>query len=189
VAKRVSDISNASDEDLAIAARTGSVDCFVELLNRYEKRVFYFVRRRIGNTHDAEDLTQEIFVKAYGNIARYRETFKFGVWLFTIARRMLISHLRRRGAMPATTDEPQSTADPSTIMEKVEEQKELWNSAADVLSEPQFAALWLKYREEMSVRQIAEILHRTPVHVKVLLHRARATLIARFGEKGGGNSR
>ena len=87
-----------SDEALALRVQEGSVRSFEELLARYEKRIYQFIRYKTANTEAAEDLAQTVFITAYEKIGRYRERHPFAAWLFTIARRKVIDYYRRRHA-------------------------------------------------------------------------------------------
>jgi RNA polymerase sigma-70 factor (ECF subfamily) len=97
------DAKELSDEELACKTQAGSHAAFEELVFRYEARVFGFLQSRTGRIHDAQDLTQKVFVRAFRKIGRYNPRFRFASWLFTIARRESIGHYRRA----AVHDRPQ----------------------------------------------------------------------------------
>ncbi len=171
--------NEACDEELARSAQSGATASFEELVWRYEGRLFRFLKQSCRNEADAADLTQEAFVAAYANLARYDSERSFATWLFTIARRKLIDHFRaKRPADEASLPEMVDEDDPAVLLERRDEQQALWNVARSVLTPVQFEALWLKYVEEMSVAQIARVLGRLQPHVKVILFRARAALAA-----------
>lgn len=81
---------------IIIASSEGSEEGFSELLNFYLKPVFNFVYRVCGNTKDAEDITQEVFIKLWKNINKYKPEKNFKAWLFSIARNTTIDWLRKR---------------------------------------------------------------------------------------------
>ncbi|MBN2270051.1 MAG: sigma-70 family RNA polymerase sigma factor, partial [Sedimentisphaerales bacterium] len=85
-----------SAEDLARRSQLGCRASFAELVERYGTGLLRFLRRRTNNLHDAEDLVQDTFVRAYANIHGYRSTYKFSTWLFTIARNLACTRLRRQ---------------------------------------------------------------------------------------------
>ena len=149
---------------------------FEELVHRYEGRIFRFLANSFGNPADAQELTQETFVSAYLNLRQLDVQRSFAAWLFTIARRKGID--RHRVTRPAEAELPDlpDLNDPAVILSQREAEQELWELARRTLPELQFQALWLRYAEEMSVPQIAGVLRRTRVHVKVLLFRARNRL-------------
>lgn len=183
-----------SDEELAGQAQAGSLSDFEELVHRYEGRIFRFVANSFRNRADAQEVTQETFVSAYLNLRQFDVQRSFATWLFTIARRKCID--RHRAARPATGEEmPELTdlADPAALMMQRETEHDLWATARRSLPELHFHALWLKYAEEMSIQQIARVLRKTQVHVKVLLFRARTRLARelesqRANEQFGGTS-
>lgn len=168
-----------SDEQLARQGRAGSLDAFEELVLRYENRVYAFVVRACRNPEDAAEVTQDTFVKVYQALPQYDPGRPFAPWLFTIARRKCIDRRRARPPEEAAPV-PESTEldDPADLLARKEERKGLWECAHRILPEPQFQALWLRYAEEMNVRQIAQVLRKTRTHVKVLLFRARRRLSA-----------
>ena len=68
---------------------------FEELVNRYQRPISAFVYRMVGDYDAALDLTQEIFIKVYASLSRYRPEFKFSTWIYKIAHNAAIDHLRR----------------------------------------------------------------------------------------------
>jgi len=167
------------DETLARQAVAGEMTAFEELVRRHEGRVYGFLARCTGCEADARDITQETFVAAYRKLGQFAPRQRFASWLFGIARRKLVDHLRAR--RPATQWEDVELLDPSDPAEHMASQEaetDLWARARRRLPDLQFQALWLRYAEDMSVREIATVLRRTPTHVKVLLFRARTTLAA-----------
>lgn len=181
-----------TDSDLARRARAGSVSDFNDLLRRYEARVYNFVLGRVSSREDAEDLTQTIFIKAYTNMKRYNPKHKFETWIFCIARRETISRYRtdhRKIHVPLFSEIEDSSDSPSDAMEKAETAKHLWGVAFEKLDQRQFDALWMRYREDMSVAETAQVLEASAGATKVLLHRARQTLSEALAEyRQAGNS-
>jgi len=175
-----SSLDNRSAEELAAAASGGSSDCFDTLVERLGPRLLRYLRRKVGDVHTAEDLVQETFLKAYRNLGRYDPSRSFSAWLFTIAARLAISHARsRRPAAALGKYDPVDTGrfDPAETVARAEQHRGLWARASRVLGGDQYSALWLRYAEEMSVREIAGVMGKTRSGVKVLLHRARHSLM------------
>jgi RNA polymerase sigma-70 factor (ECF subfamily) len=143
--------------------------------------VYGFIAKCCRNGADAREVTQETFVRAFQAIGQFDCRRGFCPWLFTIARRKCIDHHR---AAPSTTDEAMPDLpddnDPAELLARQEERQNLWELARRRLPETQFQALWLRYAEEMSVAGIAQVLHRTQTHVKVLLFRALQALAREF---------
>lgn len=169
--------STQTDETLARQALAGEMSAFEELVRRHEARVYGFLVRCLGSEADARDATQETFVAAYRRLGQFDTRQSFACWLFGIARRKWIDLLRaRRDTVQPESVEMVDTANPASDLTQEEDRAELWTQARRLLPELQFQALWLRYAEEMPVREIARVLRRTPTHVKVLLFRARTTL-------------
>ncbi|EEF58630.1 RNA polymerase sigma factor [Pedosphaera parvula] len=171
------EIKTVSDEELARLTQVGSLSAFEKLVYRYEGRIHRFVANLCRNDADAREITQDTFVRAFQAIAQFDLSKKFAPWLFTIARRKSIDHHR---ATPPMADEPVPDQtdhdDPASQLARKEARQGLWSTARQHLPPLQFEALWLKYAEEMSVEEIAQVLRKTRTHVKVLLFRARTTL-------------
>jgi len=159
------------DSTLARLAREGSSAAFCILVRRYHARVFAFLLALTRHRQDAEDLTQETFLRAWDKFHRYDAALPLLPWLFTLARRQSITALRRRRPLPAEALIPEEPppANPA---------QRLWELAKKQLSAESYSALWLHYREELSLKEVAAILGKREGAVKVLLHRARKALAA-----------
>ena len=88
-------LSATNDRDLVASAVTGIEGGFEELVRRYQRPISAYVYRMVGDYETALDLTQEIFIKIYGSLSRYRPEFKFSTWIYKIAHNAAIDHLRR----------------------------------------------------------------------------------------------
>ena len=88
-------LSSTSDRELVATAARGIEGSFEELVNRYQRPISAYVYRMVGDYDDALDLTQEIFIKIYASLSRYRPEFKFSTWIYKIAHNAAIDHLRR----------------------------------------------------------------------------------------------
>lgn len=167
-----------SDEELASRATTGSQTSFEELVCRYSLRLYHFLRHKTETDQDIEDLVQETFLKAFRNIDRYDSKRKFSTWLYTIAVRQAISRYRLN--RPKESFVPKNPSpDPQEALIQKEESQNLWYQAR-TLHPKEYEALWLRYAEDMSVKDIAKVLNKKPITVRVLLHRARLNLAQRI---------
>jgi RNA polymerase sigma-70 factor, ECF subfamily len=173
-------VPSASAEALAVRAGVGDStarECFGELVARYQVRLFNFLLRRVRSRHDAEDLTQEAFVRAWERIRSYDPTWRFSTWLFTIGSRLAITrHRRSRPCAGSGAVELAAALDsrPSQAGSQV------WRLAAKCLSDEQHTALWLRYVEELSIEEISTVLDKSQVAVRVCLFRARQSLATRL---------
>lgn len=175
-----------SDEELARQAQAGYASGFEELVRRYENRIYRFVVNQCRTPADAQEVTQDAFVSAAAHLQNFDPARSYATWLFTIARRKCIDRQRanRRildGSAPETVD----LDDPAELLARREARQDLWRLARRVLPELQFQALWLRYAEDLSVADIARVLGKTSVHVKVLLFRARTALARELEQPPG----
>ena len=163
-------------EELAARCRDGSLEPYEELVGRFETRIYRFLVQYVGNAADAQDLTQETFVKAWRNIGRFDPTRDFATWIFVIARRTAANHFRGRKAHEILPEELASNAaGPGESAAAGDQSAVLWR-AAKRMKGRYFEALWLRYAEEFSVAETARVMGLTVLHVKVILHRARKEL-------------
>ncbi|MCA1573660.1 MAG: sigma-70 family RNA polymerase sigma factor [Acidobacteria bacterium] len=86
---------DATDRDLVATATTGVEGSFEELVRRYQRPISAYVYRMVGDYEAALDVTQDIFIKVYGSLARYRSEFKFSTWIYKIAHNSAVDHVRR----------------------------------------------------------------------------------------------
>jgi len=169
-------LRDASDRELAQRSRAGSVDAFGELVRRFEQRLFNFIRQRTANEHDAEDITQEAFLRAWRHIGRYDERWQFSTWLFTIAARHAIDVNNKRrpslNGQAAAEHVPAPTQDPAAQLVCDDERSNLWNLALTALNEQERSVLWLRYAEDFDARSIGRIVSKSTINVRVILHRS-----------------
>lgn len=167
-------IEQQSDEDLIKAYRAQSMDwarLFKLLIQRHQEALYQYLWRKTGSPHDAEDLVQESFIRAYQKIDLYDDAYSFRSWLYTIATRLCINSLKKH--KPTLDNDMQDT-----LVDKRETPHDfdlLWKKARD-LPEDQYNVLLLKYSENLSLKEISKIVNKPVNTIKVLLHRARHSL-------------
>jgi RNA polymerase sigma-70 factor (ECF subfamily) len=172
-------IDSARPEDLVRRAQTGSSAAFGELVARYESPLFNFLLRRTSSAEDAEEIAQDAFVRAWQKIDSYDARWKFSTWLFTLARRLAATRMRSTAPSAQGNDALAGVsvhADPGLDLTRTEERANLWSIVDRVLESDPRSALWLRYAEDLTVPEIAEVLGRSAVSVRVMLFRARAKL-------------
>lgn len=169
-----------SDEELALQAGAGSRRSFEELMARYGRRLSAFLRPRIGSGQDVEDIIQETFLKLYRNIEHYDPRWKFSTWAYTVAGRLAICHYRNqskaRKIEAAAKAIPEANPEPPVRLAG----SNLWETAR-ALPATQYQALWLHYTEELPVKEIARVMGKTSLAVRLLLHRGRLNLASLAG--------
>lgn len=175
-----------SDEELIALCLKGSPRAFESLLHRYQPRVLRFVEQQIGNLEDARDVTQRTFLQVHGSLSRFRPGSRFAPWLFTIARRQGIDFLRQAGSFKRAhnqlLEEPKTdeTSNPQELLSQQESVDEIWSWIRANLDERSSEILWLRIQEALSLAEIAKVTKLSQSNVKILLHRARKSLIETF---------
>lgn len=192
MAKPGVDLVAASDQDVVLEARDGRQAAYRELVRRYERPIFSLIYRMVRNREQAEDLSQETFVKALNAIASYRPEYKFSSWIFKIANNVAIDHLRRReldtlsldGSPHALTPEAiQASAlqlgdRQETALEELEA-KELGGEIERAIAglRPEYrTCILLRHVEGRPYEEIATMLDLPLGTVKTYIHRARGEL-------------
>lgn len=177
--------SETAERALIRRACAGSLPAFDELMRLFEPRVFAFLLRRCSSRQDAEDLVQETFLRAWQRLHLYNDRWAFSTWILTIAARLSATHhRRRRDERPGSvTPEPAAgDARPDDAVGAHESRQSLWSLADRVLSEEQRLALWLRYSDDMPIKDIGRVLGKSAVATRVLLFRARAVLASHMSE-------
>ncbi len=170
--------SGPTDGWLVQQAVSGCSASFERLVERHTPRLLRYLQRRTGSRHDAEDLAQETWARAFRYLERCDVGRSFPAWLWTIAARLAVSRHRKQTLPLAVWGADVAAAGPDARMQlaDAEERAGLWALAERVLKPAQREALWLFYVEEMSVKEVAQILSIGTISAKVLLHRARRRL-------------
>lgn len=186
------DLSSCATKELASRARNGCAAAFAELCVRFRPRLLRFLEKQLSQVPvDAEDVVQDTLAKAWRAIASFDPRFQFTTWIYTIARRVSTDYQRRSSstmhcALPEELPGAESPAE--AHVEQAEVAGNIWATARRVLNTDQYSALWLRYGEELPVKDVARVLRRTTVGVRVLLHRARATLQPHLKEYAQGGA-
>jgi len=143
------------DRDLIPRARAGQVEAYNLLVSRWEKRIFNYLLRLVGNREDAMDLSQDTFLKAYQSLGKLEDEGRFGPWLFRIAHNEAFSLLRRQRPEQALTELPPAPASPRMLPIEVSLAVE---RALSRLSPEQREAVLLKVYHGFKFEEMAEIL-------------------------------
>jgi RNA polymerase sigma-70 factor (ECF subfamily) len=156
----------------------GDAQAFEQIVRLHHRRVFTFLLQMTRQRQDAEDLAQQTFIKAYHHLARFDPGRPLINWLLVIARRTALNHFR---AAKKWEEIPEETAggepSPARSAEDQDHADTLWARARAVLSPREFEVLWLRFAEDFSTKETARIVGLTETHVKVLVFRARQTLL------------
>lgn len=166
----------------------GDQDAFGEIVEIYKNSVYQICYRMLGNRHEAEDMAQEAFIRAYVNINSFNQNLKFSTWLFRIATNLCIDRIRKKkpdyyldaevsgtegltmySQIPSNTPLPEAELESMELQEMV--QKEILK-----LPEKYRSPIVLKYMEDLSLNEISEILDLPLGTVKTRIHRGRESL-------------
>lgn len=165
-----------SDEQLAASAASGDKSAFPELVRRYQSRLLRFLMTRSPSRADAEDALQDTFMNAYRYIASFDPRWRFSTWLYRIGIREAAKATRVDSEGVDALADP--AADPLAHCLRESGQQNLWSTARRCLSDDAFTAMWLRYVEDMSLRDVARSLEKSESWAKVTLMRSRDRLAA-----------
>src|ERR1700736_4951791 len=149
---------------------------FETLVRNYQNMVFSVAARIVGSVADAEDITQEVFIKAYDRFADLQQSQSIGGWLKTVATNLSINHLNRYRSRWRFFSEQAEPVEIAAEAEPESDRKEALELAIRKLPDPQRVPLVLFHFEEMSYEEIAAKLQVSLAKVKSDIHRGRETL-------------
>ncbi|MBI5245293.1 MAG: sigma-70 family RNA polymerase sigma factor [Elusimicrobia bacterium] len=191
--------STREDAGLIEDARKERPEAFRRIIEKYQNDIFDLCLRMTGSRQDAEDITQEAFLKLYQHLARYKEGHKLSNWLYTIALNLCRSRFRKKKVLrffsldwpvsdegeERTREFPSREALVDAGLER-EEAERLAHSLVACLPDTLKAPFVLRYLKQMRYDEIARVLRLSMASVKVRLHRAKLLLWKRFGKSLGG---
>ena len=162
------------------AAIAGDEAALAELYNLYFPRVYRYILARMGNPFDAEDLTEEVFLRVLDAIGRFQwREAPFSAWLFRIAHNAVISHRRKEGArgrssplseaLPVDSQGPEEMVANRLVLNEV-------MKAADTLPEAQRRVIGYRFAAGLTVAETARAMGKGEGNVKVIQHKAIAKL-------------
>jgi RNA polymerase sigma-70 factor, ECF subfamily len=167
-----------NEAEIVRAAAAGDARAFEQLVHTHQSRVLHYLCHMVRHRQDAEDLTQQTFLKAFRHLGTFDCARPLINWLLTIARRTALNHFRDHKKwehMPA--DVVSDAPSPARQLEHQDHADSLWTRARRTLSAREYEVLWLRFGEEMSTLETARTMGLTQIHVKVLVHRARQHLL------------
>ena len=172
---------NSKEMHIISSVLTGKTECFSYFLDAYGQQIFNLIVRMTGSPEDAEELTQDSFMKAFEHLSSFNGNSSFSTWLYRIAYNTTLSALRKKRKEEQTFDERVWNTISDTEAEQAmdaddEKQILLLKKALEKLTADEQAIVSLFYEEEKTVADICYILHLTESNVKVKLHRIRKKL-------------
>lgn len=173
-----------TDSELISRVLRGEPQLYAELVTRYQNFVFTLALRYTPVREDAEEIAQDVFVKAYKALKDFRGDSKFSTWLYSIVNSTSITFLRKKKLNTASLDQEhvfeaadnQESTGINANQVEVKSKVEMVNKAIQLLSADDAKIITLFYKAEQSLEEIANILDIETNTVKVKLHRARTRL-------------
>jgi len=172
-----------NDNEIISKVLSGDHQAYAGLVNRYQNYVFTLTLRMVKNREDAEEVAQDVFIKAYKYLANFRGASKFTTWLYTIVNNTCISFLRKKKLDIHSLDNDKvfevADSQDSGFRANLVEQKSrvsMVTKAISMLNPDDAEIITLFYKGEQSLEEIAQILKLETNTAKVRLHRARTRL-------------
>ncbi|WP_163971420.1 RNA polymerase sigma factor SigW [Oceanobacillus halotolerans] len=175
-------------KDKIIQVKRGNRAAFEEVVAFFQDRIYHHCLRMIGNAHEAEDIAQEVFIRAYVNIHSFDERRKFSTWLYRIATNLTIDRIRKRKPDYYLDAEIKGTdgldmysqlasdhRQPDEEVEGLELKQFIHNEIANLPAKYR-SIIMLRYIEEFSLNEISEIMDMPLGTVKTRIHRGREAL-------------
>ncbi|MBD1382467.1 RNA polymerase sigma factor SigW [Metabacillus arenae] len=168
--------------------RKGDQNAFAEIVDLYKDKIYQLCYRMLGNSHEAEDIAQEAFIRAYVNINSYDINRKFSTWLYRIATNLTIDRIRKKkpdyyldaevAGTEGLTMYSQVAADVALPEDEVVSMELQETIQKEILKLPDKyrSVIVLKYIDELSLIEISEILNIPVGTVKTRIHRGREAL-------------
>ncbi|MFC0015722.1 MULTISPECIES: RNA polymerase sigma factor SigW [Allobacillus] len=168
--------------------KKGNKDAFGIIIDTYEKRIYQHCYRLLGSFHEAEEVTQEAFVKAYTKIHTFKNKQSFAPWIYRIATNTAVDWMRKKKPL-YILDQPMAVGENITYLDHIEntsetpqetvEQKENQDEMQQYLLQlpsKYRVVLVLRYMDEFSLKEISETLDLPTGTIKTHLHRGREAL-------------
>ena len=172
-----------NDNEIISKVLRGDYQAYAGLVNRYQNYVFTLVLRMVKNREDAEEVAQDVFIKAYKALPGFKGTSKFSTWLYTIVNNTSITFLRKKKLDIHSLDnekvfEAADSIDSGFRANLVEQKSRIGmvNKAIAMLAPDDAEVITLFYKSEQSLDEIAKVLGLEINTAKVRLHRARTRL-------------
>ena len=187
-------LGGLADGELVQSALAGREISFEELVRRYQRPIAAYVYRMVGDYDAALDLTQEVFIKVYNSLTRYRSEFKFSTWIYKIAHNAAIDHLRRHAvrdqALTSGIDGERREVliesrrlTPEQESERKERRTEI-ESVVQLLPAAYRELIVLRHSQDLSYDEIAEVTGLPLGTVKNRLFRARESMRDHLLQRG-----
>lgn len=172
------------DNNLIKSYLRGDEKALEDLVNKYVSQIYNFVYKNVGSPADAEDITQDVFIKVWKNIKKFDQKKSFKPWIFQIARNTCIDFLRKKKSIPFSRFDDENgknilvenfSAPNANIIEVLSDKKVL-ATAIQGLNEKEQKIIELRHNEDLSFKEIAKIFQESINTVKSRYRRTLANM-------------
>lgn len=187
--------SSLEDDKFVRDALAGKEESYSKLVDKYQKPIYFHIRKMIKEVELVDDLVQEVFMKAFHNLSSYSNEYAFSTWLYRIATNHTIDYLRKKKLQTLSINQPYSTKDGEMEIQLPDEtyatdepvikkqRKQIVQNAIKDLPEKYRSVIEMRHMEEKSYQEIAEILDLPLGTVKAHIFRARELLYKALKDK------
>ncbi|WP_439127706.1 RNA polymerase sigma factor [Polaribacter sp.] len=176
-------MTNNNDQLYIKKVINGNTNAFVHLVDSYKDMVFSLAYKMTKNKQEAEEISQDTFVKAFKNIRKFKGDSKFSTWLYRIAYHTSLDYIKKDKNHKHTLEINEITLNQITsvnnILQGIErkERAKLVDNCLLKLPEDERSLLWMFYFDELNLKEIIEVTALSEANIKVKLHRARKKLL------------
>lgn len=168
----------------------GNREAYAHLVEKYKDKLYSFLYRMTGQSQDAQDLTQEVFLKAYCSLDKYKPTDAFLAWLYRIASNLCVDAWRKNKRYSSAPLEETLLIEPQTPEQVYlkKENQDVLQAHIMALGEDYRAAFLLKYMEQLSYKEIGDILQLPITTVQMRIHHAKRKLRTGLAQEMSGGA-
>ncbi|KGL64158.1 RNA polymerase sigma factor [Polaribacter sp. Hel1_85] len=177
-------MTNNNDQLYITKVINGDTNAFAYLVDAYKNMVYSLALKMTKNREEAEEISQDTFIKAYKNLSKFKGDSKFSTWLYRIAYHASLDAIKKNKNNNNTLEINEITFNQiqsvENILEGIErkERAKIMSNCLDKLPEEERSIIWMFYYDELSLKEIIEVTQFSEANIKVKLHRARKKLLA-----------
>jgi RNA polymerase sigma-70 factor (ECF subfamily) len=187
--------SSLEDDKLVAAAAKGNQDAYKQLLEKYQKPLYFHIKKMVKDHEQVEDLVQEAFVKAFDNLGSYNTNYAFSTWLYRITTNHTIDYLRKKKLQTMSIHQPVKTKEGEMFVQLPDDhaatdrniirkqRQKIIRNAIKNLPEKYRQVIEMRHLEELSYQEISEQLDLPLGTVKAHIFRAREMLYKALKDK------
>ena len=182
-------MTTTNDQKIINKVLQGDTNAFSVLVESYKDLVFSLALKIIKNRVEAEEVSQDTFIKAFKNLEKFKGDSKFSTWLYKITYNNCMDVVKKRARIHDHREIDEVVENKLEAVENTldtierEERAEIMKHCLNYLPQDEKSILWLFYFKELSLKEIVEVTSFTEANIKVKLHRARKRLLSIIKEK------